>query len=319
MRYLLLFVLCAIFAFANAQEEDERYRKVANAFMASYNQEDYASVYEMFNPEMQEFLSLEKTAEFLGKNIRGGAGDLKQMNFEKKMGPSHVYKSTFELGVRDIYLSLDKANRISGMQVKPHVAQARLDQNTTPMDLPFQGEWFVFWGGETEVQNYHMADVNQQFAYDILKVANGASYEGDPSENESYFAFGEPILAPCDARVEMAVDGVPDNIPGETNPIYLTGNTLVLKTKAGEYILMCHLMQGSLEVERGDWVSQGQVLAKCGNSGNSTEAHLHLQLQNTRDIHKATGARLVFNHILVNGTPREGYIPVKEDYIKRID
>lgn len=56
-----------------------------------------------------------------------------------------------------------------------------------------------------------------------------------------------------------------------------------------------------------------------GNSGNSTEPHLHLQLQNTRDIHKATGARLVFSRILVNGAPREEYIPVKEDFIKRID
>lgn len=319
MRYVLLFFLGAIIVSAKAQGEDVRFRKVADAFMASYNQEDYASVFEMFNPEMQEFLSLEKTAEFLGKNIQGSEGDLKQMNFEKQIGASHVYKSTLELGVLDIYLSLDEANRISGMQVKPHVAQACLDQNITPMDLPFQGEWFVYWGGETEAQNYHMADVNQQFAYDILKVANGASYEGDPLKNKSYFAFAEDVLAPCDAVVEMAVDGVPDNVPGETNPIQLTGNTVVLKTAAGEFILMCHLMQGSVQVVKGEKVLKGQVLAKCGNSGNSTEPHLHLQLQNTRDIHKATGARLLFDRILVNGTAREAYMPVKEDFIKRIE
>jgi murein DD-endopeptidase MepM/ murein hydrolase activator NlpD len=187
------------------------------------------------------------------------------------------------------------------------------------MDLPFKGEWFVFWGGETEVLNYHMADVNQQFAYDILKVADGASYSGDPLSNDSYFAFGADILAPCDATVVMAVDGVPDNVPGETNPIQLTGNTLVLKTGAGEFILMCHLKEGSLVVGKGDYIHKGQVLAKCGNSGNSTEPHLHLQLQNTRDIHQATGARLLFSRILVNGVPREEYMPVKEDYIKSID
>ena len=194
-----------------------------------------------------------------------------------------------------------------------------LERNTTPMDLPFNGEWFVYWGGETESVNYHMADINQQFAYDILKVADGSSFKGDPRSNESYFAFGAEILAPCDATVVMAVDGVPDNIPGETNPIQLTGNTLVLKTAAGEFLLMCHLKEGSLVVGKGDKVYKGQVLAKCGNSGNSTEPHLHLQLQNTRDIHQATGGRLVFRRILVNGAPREEYIPVKEDYIKRID
>jgi hypothetical protein len=187
------------------------------------------------------------------------------------------------------------------------------------MDLPFHGEWFVFWGGETESQNYHMADVNQQFAYDFLKVADGASYKGDPLKNESYFAFGEAVLAPCDAVVEMAIDGVPDNVPGETNPIHLTGNTVVLKTGAGEYVLMCHLMEGSVRVKKGERVTRGQDLGKCGNSGNSTEPHLHLQLQNTRDLHKATGARLLFNRILVNGMPREGYMPVKEDFIKRIE
>jgi len=319
MRYLLLLFLGAVIASVNAQEEDIRYSRVADAFMASYNQKDYAAVFEMFTPEMQEFLPLAKTAEFLGGNIRPGAGDLKQMDFEKRMGKTRVYKSSFERAILDIYITLDGANRISGMQVKPHVEAAVLDKNTTPMELPLQGEWFVYWGGETEDQNYHMADVNQQFAYDLLKVANGISYQGDPLKNESYFAFAEPILAPCDAVVEIAIDGVPDNIPGETNPIQLTGNTIVLKTEAGEFILMCHLMQGSVQVKKGDRVSQGEVLAKCGNSGNSTEAHLHLQLQNTRDIHKATGARLIFQRILVNGTPREGYMPVKEEFIKRID
>ena len=236
-----------------------------------------------------------------------------------RVAEAHIHKSTFEGGIPDTHLTPDTAKQISGMYVKPHVQDSKLDRNTTPMDLPFNGEWFVYWGGETEAENYHMADKNQQFAYDILKVANGASYEGDPLKNESYFAFGADILAPCDAVVEMAVDGVPDNVPGETNPIFLTGNTVVLKTVAGEFILMCHLKQGSVRVGKGDKVVKGQVLAQCGNSGNTTEPHLHMQLQNTRDIHQATGARLLFNRILVNGTPREGYMPVKEDFIKRIE
>ncbi len=319
MRYLFFFLLLPFLHPAAAQTEEARYRKVADALMASYNQEAYADIFEMFSPEMKAALPMEKTAAFFGMNIRAGSGDLKEMEFYKQSGGAHIYKATFERAVLDMQLALNAENQIAGLYVKPHVAAPVLERNTTAMDLPFRGEWFVYWGGETEAQNYHMADVNQQFAYDIMKVANGSSHSGDPKKNESYFAFGEEILAPCDATIVLAVDGVPDNVPGETNPIFVTGNVLVLKTAAGEYVLMGHLMEGSLLVGKGDQVKKGQVLARCGNSGNSTEPHLHLQLQNTRDIHKATGARLLFRRILANGTPREEYMPVKEDFIKNIE
>ncbi len=58
-----------------------------------------------------------------------------------------------------------------------------------------------------------------------LMVANGAPYEGDPTKNESYFVFGKEIIAPCDAKVVMLIDGIKDNIPGELNKVDLTGNT----------------------------------------------------------------------------------------------
>ena len=79
---------------------------------------------------------------------------------------------------------------------------------------------------------------------------------------------------------------------------------------------MAHLKEGSIAVKKGQQVGQGDYLAQCGNSGNSTEAHLHLQLQNTRDLHKATGARLYFETLLVNGGEKQDYMPVKEDFIQ---
>ena len=147
----------------------------------------------------------------------------------------------------------------------------------------------------------------------------GSSYKGDSSRNESYLAFGQPIFAPCDGTIVLAIDGVPDNIPGSVNPIHMTGNTLVLKTAAEEYILMAHLKEGSIVVQKGQQVGQGDLLGECGNSGNSTEPHLHLQLQNTRDIHRATGARLFFDRILVNGELKTDYLPIKEEFIKNIE
>lgn len=192
-------------------------------------------------------------------------------------------------------------------------------RNTTKMIWPFKEETFVYWGGEKLEQNYHNEDVNQQYAYDVLMVANGAPFEGDPKKNESYFIFGKDIMAPCDAKVVKIIDGVEDNVPGDLNENQLTGNTIVLKTDKEEFLLFAHLKNASISVKEGAEVKQGQVIAQCGNSGNTTQAHLHLQLQNTVELLEATGAKLYFDNILVNGDLKEDYMPIKEDFIKNIE
>jgi len=184
------------------------------------------------------------------------------------------------------------------------------------MILPFEDEWFVYWGGLTEAQNYHVREMSQQYAYDLLMVKDGASYQGDPKKNESYFAFGKEILAPCNARIVQVIDSIPDNVPGVMNPEDLTGNTIVLQTDIGEYILFAHLQEGSILVEEGQEVVQGEVMARCGNSGNSTEPHLHLSLQNTLEMRDAIGGKLYFERLLVNDELKIDYLPVKEEFIR---
>ena len=320
-RMLLLFLLGTVSGL-KAQQEDSRYRQVADRFQAAYNAGEYEQVFSMFDEVMQQQLPLEKLEMLFEQQVRPGLGSIKEMELNQVSGATRIYKSTFQRGVLDISISLNRDNRITGLYLKPHKPAVRaplMERNSTAMQLPFQGEWFVYWGGETEGQNYHMNDKNQQYAYDFLKVAEGKSYEGDPDKNESYFAFGQPILAPCDGTVVLAIDGVPDNSPGELNPVHKTGNTLVLRTASGEYLLFAHLKEGSVAVEKGQEVRQGDMLGLCGNSGNSTEAHLHLQLQNTRDIQNATGARLFFERIRVNREIEEDHIPVKEDFVENIN
>ncbi len=194
-----------------------------------------------------------------------------------------------------------------------------LKRNTTKMIWPFKEEAFVFWGGTKVEQNKHMADINQQYALDILMVANGAPYEGDAKQNSSYFIFGKEIMAPCNAKVVKVIRGVKDNIPGIENKKDISGNTIVLETTNKEYLLFAHLKENSIKIKEGDEVKKGQVIAQCGNSGNSTMAHLHLQLQNTVELLEATGAKLYFDEIVVNGSIKKDYFPVKEDFIKNID
>ncbi len=315
----LIFILSFLLFTIGFSQESEDHAAMATKFMSLYNSGDYEGIFNTFDTNMKKALPKEKTLAFFNGNV-SPLGKLKSMEFQNVGQGMHTYKSTFDKGVFDILMNVNGNNEIAGLLLKPHKTKDLpiLERNTTKMILPFKEKWFVFWGGTTVEQNYHMAQEVQQYAYDLLMVDNGSSHKGDPKKNESYFVFGKDIIAPCDGRIVKVVKGVYDNIPGEMNSEDLTGNTLVLETENKEYVLFAHLKQNSIVVKEGDVVKQGQKIAECGNSGNSTEAHLHLQLQNVPDFFQATGAKLFFDEIMVNDQIKKDYIPVKEDFIQNI-
>lgn len=310
---LLIFFTLQLFS----QDEQPNYERFISVFTERFNSGDYDGIYDLYDAGMKNAFTNIETRNFFENNINRLTGEIKSMQFYTLREGAHVYRVVFDKSVADLTVSLSSQSKISGLLIsKPkQLGIPILERNTTFMNLPFNGEWFVYWGGVTEAQNYHVKEVTQQYAYDIMKVKDGASHDGDPLLNESYFAFGEDIIAPCAARVVTVIDGVPDNIPGETNPQEPTGNTIVLQTDRDEYVLLAHLMKGSIFVEEGQDISKGEILAKCGNSGNSTEAHLHLSLQNAADMEDSIGAKLYFDRIGVNGEIRLDYLPVKEDFI----
>ena len=77
-------------------------------------------------------------------------------------------------------------------------------------------------------------------------------------------------------------------------PGRILGNHLVLDLGDGVYAALAHLRRGSLRVRPGDRVAAGQQLAACGNSGNSTEPHLHFQLMDHPSVLLAAGLPLRF-------------------------
>ncbi len=313
--FLLLFLI-SVETFA--QEEQPNYARLVSVFTELFNNGNYDGIYELYDDGMKKTFTRMETRNFFGENVNRLTGDIKSMEFYTFREGAHVYRVVFDKSVADVTLSLTSQNKINGLFISPPkpLGVPILKRNSTPMILPVIGEWFVFWGGLNETQNYHVKEVSQQYAYDLLKVKEGASHEGDPLLKENYYAFGEEIIAPCNGRVVEVIDGVPDNIPGQTNPEQLTGNTIVLQTDQDEFVLMAHLMENSIEVEVGQEVGQGDLLAKCGNSGNSTEPHLHLSLQNTLEMEEAIGAQLYFDRIEVNGEIRVDYLPVKEDFVR---
>jgi murein DD-endopeptidase len=131
------------------------------------------------------------------------------------------------------------------------------------------------------------AVIAQRFAIDWVRIRNeGKTFQGDEKDNKNYYAYGSDALAVADGVVTEVKDGIPENIPGRDSravPITLEtvgGNHVILDIGGGHFAFYAHLQPGSLRVKLGDKVRRGQVVGLVGNSGNSTEPHLHFHIEN---------------------------------------
>jgi hypothetical protein len=127
--------------------------------------------------------------------------------------------------------------------------------------------------------------VPERYAIDWIKLGDdGNSYSGDQYKNSSYHAYDVPILAIADGKIITVKDGLPENVPHTKKLavamtlVNVAGNHIVEDIGGGLYAGYAHLIPGTITVKAGDQVHRGQVLGRLGNSGNSTEPHLHLQV-----------------------------------------
>ena len=216
-----------------------------------------------------------------------------------------------------------KDGTIGGFEVKPApeaVASAFTDYVTkTPLQLPFEGEWYVGWGGKTIAQNYHAANAEQRFAYDFVIRRDGATHSGEGKALTDYYCFGQPIYAPGAGTIGKIVDGNPDNPPGVADPRNAAGNHVIIDHGNGEYSVIAHLQYASLKVKVGDVVKQGDLIAACGNSGNSSEPHLHYHLQNALAMFadSTKGYPALFEDYLADGKPVGKGMPIRGQTIAR--
>jgi murein DD-endopeptidase len=138
----------------------------------------------------------------------------------------------------------------------------------------------------------------ERFAIDWDKVGpNGDSHHDGKTRNENYWGYGEPILAVADGEITEVVDGIPDNTPGVLPPVTLDnigGDHVILQIGPNLYVAYAHLQDGSIRVRLHDHVKRGDVLARLGNSGNTTGPHLHLQMTDRNSLLQAQGVPFVF-------------------------
>ncbi|HEX5105672.1 MAG TPA: M23 family metallopeptidase [Pirellulaceae bacterium] len=160
--------------------------------------------------------------------------------------------------------------------------------------LPLDGPILVGWGGDTPEENYHVAYPDQRYAYDLLVARDGSTHQGEGRELADYYCYGLPVLAPADGKVIAVLDGRPDQPIAVLGGEPAGGNQVVIEVAPREFLFLCHLSRGSILVKEGDPVSVGQPLAKVGNSGNTSEPHLHIHLQDTPRLHVGEGIPLLF-------------------------
>jgi hypothetical protein len=280
---------------------------------------------DQFSAEMQKALSLEALTAFREQTrAQLGAETALVEESADAQGPLSSYRRVarfekVEVPIEAIF-AFDAGGKVSSFYVRPVVKEAESDflEYLTKADLrlPFSGEWFVVWGGRTVAQNHHAATKDQRFAYDIVVMREGSTHAGDGKRNEDYHCFGRPILAPAAGTVVAAVGDLKDNTPGEFDRQHPAGNHVVIDHGHGEYSLLAHFRQGTLKVAKGDTVEAGTQLAECGNSGNTSEPHLHYHLQNGPELFKAAGLPAPFRNCLVDGQPVERAEPVKGQRIE---
>jgi len=171
---------------------------------------------------------------------------------------------------------------------------------------PFHGGVWLAGDGPANKTNHRRAITAvdghiysaERFAIDWLKVGpNGDSRHDGATRNDNWWGWGEPVLAVADGEITEVVDGIADNVPRVLPPVTvdnIAGNHVILKIAPNRYATYAHLQNGSIKVHLHDRVRSGDVLALLGNSGNTTGAHLHMQVTDRSSVLQAEGVPFVF-------------------------
>jgi murein DD-endopeptidase MepM/ murein hydrolase activator NlpD len=194
--------------------------------------------------------------------------------------------------------------------------------------FPLAGAWYV--GAGASFHSHHRWAVPEEFALDIGRLGeNGRTHRGDGARNEDFYAWEAPVRAVADGKVVRTIDRFVDSdamlqAAGESPEAYqariqqqqgallqqgleaIGGNVVVIEHPNGEYSHYLHLRHGSLSVKVGDAVKRGQTIARLGNTGNSTEPHLHFQVTDGPDPLLSAGVPVAFEaiEILLADGPR---------------
>jgi murein DD-endopeptidase MepM/ murein hydrolase activator NlpD len=194
--------------------------------------------------------------------------------------------------------------------------------------LPVTGRWLAHNSPADRIPSHHLHAYGQTYAIDLVHTPmhrQRPPFAWWPLARrpEDFPAFGQPILAPAHGIVVRTHDRERDHWSRTSLPAMLClllegairellgpgrilGNHIVLDLGNGVYAVLAHLRRGSVRVRRGDRIVPGQRLAACGNSGNTTEPHLHFQLMDHPSVLLAGGLPMQFDRFQIAGAEHAG-------------
>lgn len=140
-----------------------------------------------------------------------------------------------------------------------------------------RGAYLVGQGGSHPAANYHAQDPKARYAVDLMKL-NSAGMRARglyPDDASDYAIFGDVVVSPCDGTIIVAIDGLPDGARISLDEKSPAGNHMIVRCGDAN-VTLAHLQRSSIGVRAGAQVKRGAALARVGNSGTSTEPHLHV-------------------------------------------
>jgi hypothetical protein len=171
---------------------------------------------------------------------------------------------------------------------------------------PVEGRWVPVNSPADKVPSHGTHELGQSYAIDLVHVPDGQwrATRRWPlaARPETFPSFGRAVVAPADGVVVQASGWQRDHWSRNSWPgiayllvegmvfrqllsvltlsagRFVVGNSVTLDLGGGVYAVFAHLRRGSVRVAKGDRVRAGDVLGEVGNSGNSSEPHLHFHL-----------------------------------------
>lgn len=259
----------------------------------------YATIEQQFSPEMAKAVPAGTLAQVFA-TMQQQEGPLRACVVAR---PGLVQCELAKPPGVDIHVAYLEQS-IVGLRMQPRQpTKPERAPGKTRLRLPFDGAFYAM-NASRDGSSGHYDNPNQRYAVDwSIRDATNKSHRGDGKSLTDYFCYGKPVLAVAAGKIVVAIDGVPDIPIGKMDKYNVGGNQLIIELAPGEYAYYAHLQPGSQSVKVGDVVKAGQVIARIGNSGNTSEPHLHFQLSTTPLLFEAESLPAQYPDVFVDGKP----------------
>ena len=191
-------------------------------------------------------------------------------------------------------------------------------QSSRSVLAPVVGRWQALNSPASAVPSHGVRAYGQAYAIDLVyddsqapRPEFGQTMMSNPNK---YPAFGQPVYAMIHGTVVRASDWRRDHRTRSNawgivymmmegalrelgGPGFVIGNHVVIRGDDGVFAVVAHLKRGSVAVSIGQRIGAGILVGYCGNSGNSSEPHVHAQLMDRSSFWTGQGIPMGFSNI----------------------